>query len=269
VKPRIVIARQKPGEAEERFTSETPRPVLRPETAITMRRFMEGVVLRGTGRGVANLKGYTSGGKTGTAQVYDLKAHVYTHKYNASFVGFAPVVNPQIVIAVTLNNTSGGTAGYGGPVAAPVFRSVAMSALRMLDVPKDLPDTALRASVEAPRDPADYNDLAIAGLGEAPSISNAGQPVSSVTLPPVPADTSPSSEASDVDRRLFLAASAKGTAVPNFRGMTLRAVLQESSARGLEVEMLGSATAGLVRSQDPPAGSVLQPGTRVRVQFAK
>ncbi|HTB16023.1 MAG TPA: PASTA domain-containing protein, partial [Bryobacteraceae bacterium] len=90
-----------------------------------------------------------------------------------------------------------------------------------------------------------------------------------VTLPPAPADTSLSSEASDVDRRLFLTASAKGTQVPNFRGMTLRSVLEESSARGMVVEVLGSPAAGLVRDQDPPAGSMLRPGTRVRVQFAK
>ncbi len=115
VKPQLVLARQKPGEAEQRVAFEKPRRVLRPDTAITMRRFMEGVVLRGTGKNVANLKGYTSGGKTGTAQVYDLKAHVYTHKYNASFVGFAPVVNPQIVIAVTLNNTTGGTQDTAAP----------------------------------------------------------------------------------------------------------------------------------------------------------
>jgi membrane peptidoglycan carboxypeptidase len=281
VKPQIVLARQKPGEAEVRFAPMQPRRVLKPETAITMRQFMEGVVLRGTGRNVANLKGYTSGGKTGTAQVYDLKNHVYTHRYNASFLGFAPVVNPQIVIAVTLNNTTGGTAGYGGPVAAPVFREVAMSALRMLDVPKDLPDTAVASinphdSASQLSQPGDYDDLAIAGLGDALSISNASsQTVSSVTLPPAPADASLSSEASDVDRRLFLNASAKTVAlrnvaqVPNLRGMTLRAVLEESSARGMEVEMLGSPAAGLVRNQDPPPGSVLRPGTRVRVQFAK
>jgi cell division protein FtsI (penicillin-binding protein 3) len=182
VKPQIVLSRQKHGEAEQRFESGKTHRVLRPETAITMRQFMEGVVLRGTGKNVANLKGYTSGGKTGTAQVYDFKARVYTHKYNASFVGFAPVVNPQVVIAVTLNNTTGGTQGYGGPVAAPVFREVAMSALRMLDVPKDLPDSAVRASV---------HDLAVASQ------------VSSVTPPPVSADTSISSEASDVVRRPF------------------------------------------------------------------
>ena len=120
------------------------RRIIAPETAIQMRQMMEGVVLHGTGRGAGESeRGYTSGGKTGTAQVFDFKVHAYTHRYNASFVGFAPVQNPQIVIAVTMNNTSGGTAGYGGPVAAPVFRDVAMAALRMLDVPKDLPDENL------------------------------------------------------------------------------------------------------------------------------
>src|SRR5205807_4197575 len=109
---------------------------------------------------VANIKGYTSGGKTGSAQIFDFKTRTYTHHYNASFLGFAPVANPQIVIAVTLNGTSGGSAGYGGPVAAPVFREIATSALRMLDVPKDLPDDMYRASARDAK--VDRNDLAIA-----------------------------------------------------------------------------------------------------------
>ena len=148
VKPRLILARQKPGGVEERTVPEKPERVIRPETAIKMRQMMEGVVLHGTGKGLANLRGYTSGGKTGSAQIYDFKAKAYTHHYNASFLGFAPVSNPQIVIAVTLIGTSGGSAGYGGPVAAPVFRAVATSALRMLDVPKDLPDTSPRADEE-------------------------------------------------------------------------------------------------------------------------
>lgn len=321
VKPQIVLGRQKDGGPLEHYAAEKPVRVLAPETAITMRQMMEGVVLRGTGRGYANLKGYTSGGKTGSAQVYDLKAHVYTHRYNASFVGFAPVINPQIVVAVTLNNTSGGSAGYGGPVAGPVFRSVATSALRMLDVPKDLPDDTLTTSVRGNKD---HNDLAIAGLGDGPgediltgnpgdaersSSMNAvaakplrpvsidapentqfenshnadavrsnsvnahnadavrSRSVSSVTQPPAPADVF--SDASDAGRRPFFSAVAAGAKVPDFRGMTLRAVLEESSARNVPVETLGAPATGLVRDQDPPAGTVLPPGIRVRVQFAK
>ena len=115
--------------------------MLRPETAITMRGMMEGVVIKpyGTGHKYARLLGYTSAGKTGTAQIYDYRTHQYTHLYNASFMGFAPVTNPRIVVVVTINGTEG-TAGYGGPTSAPVFREVAAAGLRVMDVPKDLPE---------------------------------------------------------------------------------------------------------------------------------
>jgi cell division protein FtsI (penicillin-binding protein 3) len=146
VKPRLVLARQTPGQPEQRIPAEKGQRVVDAATTIQMRQMMEGVVLRGTAKGYANLRGYTSGGKTGTAQIFDRKAHVYTHNYNASFLGFAPLENPQIVIIVTLEGTTGGTAGFGAPVAAPVFREVAMAALRMLDVPKDIPD-AVTASI--------------------------------------------------------------------------------------------------------------------------
>jgi cell division protein FtsI (penicillin-binding protein 3) len=277
VKPRILLARQKPGEPVERFTSDPGKRILRPETAITMRKFMEGVVLRGTGRNLANLRGYTSGGKTGTAQVYDFKEHIYTHRYNASFVGFAPVANPQIVVAVTLEDTSGGTAGYGGPVAAPVFREVAMTGLRILDVPKDLPDS----DVLTPAKPtaADADDLAIAGLGDppaandldAPSEGNARkQAVSSNTpSPPVRAGSAALTTETVADRRIFSSAALAGPKVPSFRGMTLRQVLEESAASGMPVEVAGAAKMGFVREQEPEAGTILPAGSRVRVQFEK
>jgi cell division protein FtsI (penicillin-binding protein 3) len=260
VKPRLVLARQTPGQRDERFAPEQGQRIVDPGTAIQMRQMMEGVVLRGTAKGYANLRGYTAGGKTGTAQIFDLKAHVYSHRYNASFLGFAPLENPQIVIIVTLEGTSGGTAGFGAPVAAPVFREVAMAALRMMDVPKDLPD----APVSASREPS----------GEAVPIRS----VSSVTPPPVQADapafpgSSIPSPEGGLDRRPLFAPADGGPKVPDFRGMTLRAVLEESAAEGLQVEVDGS---GLARNQTPPPGTSLPPGAvspgvaRVRVQFAQ
>src|SRR5580692_5906656 len=159
VKPKLILARQKKGESIERFPNETPERAIAPETAILMRQMMEGVVLRGTGKRYATIKGYTSGGKTGSAQIYDLKAHIYTHSYNASYLGFAPLTNPQVVVAVTLNGTQGGIAGFGAPVAGPAFSKVAMTALRMLDVPKDLPDSM------SPSGGDDVNHVLIADLG--------------------------------------------------------------------------------------------------------
>jgi cell division protein FtsI (penicillin-binding protein 3) len=257
VRPQILLARRKPGQPEDRLVPEKPERVIMPETAITMRQMMEGVVLHGTAKGLANLRGYTSGGKTGSAQIYDLKAHVYTHSYNASFLGFAPVTNPKIVVAVTLNGTTGGSAGYGGPVAAPVFREVAMTALRMLDVPKDLPETS--QSIKPA--PSKESDLSIAGVDGPPQIFEdppSGVPsISSVNSPPVQADQSV-----DSDRRSFLAAGAPR--VPDFRGMSLRAVLERSSAAGLRVQVVGT---GLAKNQDPPPGSPVPAHAGVKVQF--
>ena len=136
VPPRLILKK-----GAETVPVVSPHRILKPETAITMRKMMEGVVLYGTGKRYANLKGYSSAGKTGSAQIFDYATGHYTHSYNASFMGFAPVTNPAIVVVVTVNKTKGGSAGYGGPVAGPVFREVITEALRVLDVPRDLPDT--------------------------------------------------------------------------------------------------------------------------------
>ena len=257
--------------------------ILKPETAITLRKLMEGVVLNGTGK-AAILPGYTSAGKTGSAQIFDVKTKTYTHTYNSSFVGFAPVANPQIVIAVTLNGTSGGTAGYGGVVAAPVFREAAIAALRMLDVPKDLPESLTSNPAHNGRVDRVSDSCLDAAAPCAPTTAGKGtQSVSSVTQPPVQAGSPPSlawaggepglsanfastdkylDPGPNLDRRPFL---VRMTA-PDFRGKTLRAVLEESAAEGLQVEVAGN---GLARTQEPPPGAKLPPNGQVRVQFGR
>jgi hypothetical protein len=169
-------------------------------------------------------------------------------------MGFAPLTNPAVVVVVTINGTHG-TAGFGGAAAAPVFRAVATEALRILDVPKDLPDVQPATTLIAAKNET-VDDLAIADLGsKQPNIledpedddrAAAAEPAAAPTKPaaPVPAQA----------------------AVPNFRGMSLRAVLAEAAARGLTVLPDGS---GVARVQDPPAGAVLHTGERIRVQFAR
>ena len=103
-----------------------------------MRRLMQGVIEYGTGKLTAQVDGYSAAGKTGSAQLYDYATRHYTHHYNGSFMGFAPVNRPALVIAVTLNNT----AKFGGVVAGPVFKQVMQSALRLLDVPKTGPSSS-------------------------------------------------------------------------------------------------------------------------------
>lgn len=99
-------------------------PVVSPDTARELRRMLQKVVLKGTGKNAA-LNGYTSAGKTGTAWKYDPKTkRVSGDKYLASFVGMAPVENPAVVIAVILDEPRV-AARNGGDVSAPIFREIA------------------------------------------------------------------------------------------------------------------------------------------------
>jgi stage V sporulation protein D (sporulation-specific penicillin-binding protein) len=98
-----------------------------------MRAMLAAVVERGTGRN-ARLTGYTSGGKTGTAQIAEGKR--YGGKYVASFVGLAPLSDPQLVVLVAIRDPKG-KEHYGGEVAAPAFREIAEDALLLLRAPRD------------------------------------------------------------------------------------------------------------------------------------
>jgi cell division protein FtsI (penicillin-binding protein 3) len=117
-------------------------------TSAEMRKMMEGVVLFGTGR-PAQLDGYSAGGKTGTAQKIDPKTHTYSKtKYVASFVGFAPVNNPAVTIAVIMDSPSKGS-HFGTAASAPVFHDLAQQILEYLGVPHDQdlkPETAVAKS---------------------------------------------------------------------------------------------------------------------------
>lgn len=241
-----------------------PMRVLKPETAFTMRRMMEGVMIKpyGTGHKYARLLEYTSAGKTGTAQIYNYRTHQYTHMYNASFMGFAPVTNPRIVIVVTINGTEG-TAGYGGPTSAPVFREVAAAGLRVMDVPKDLPEMLPSEGGEQ----ADENDVAIANVGSSipPSLVQADDAIAT--------DDRPVASASNaLDQRVLLARNGSlqqalaGPRVPDFQGKTVRSVIQQASALGIPVEFTGS---GVARAQAPGPGAILPSGSWVRVQFGR
>ncbi len=115
-------------------------------TAAQMRKMMEGVVLYGTGR-PAQLNGYSSGGKTGTAQKVDPATHLYSKTMHiASFAGIAPVNNPVIAVAVIIDDPKG-LNYHGNAVSAPVFAEVAQQVLEYLGVPHDI-------DVRAPNTPA-------------------------------------------------------------------------------------------------------------------
>jgi cell division protein FtsI (penicillin-binding protein 3) len=107
-------------------------------TSAKMREMMRGIVVEGTGKAAA-LNGYSSGGKTGTANKIDVATHTYSHtKLVASFAGMAPVSNPAITVAVVIDTPTVGSF-YGAAVSAPVFAQVAQEVLEYLGVPHDQP----------------------------------------------------------------------------------------------------------------------------------
>jgi cell division protein FtsI (penicillin-binding protein 3) len=114
----------------------TGEPVIGSQTALAMRRMLELAALPGGTAPRAQVPGYRVAGKTGTA--HKLERGVYAKKYVSLFVGFAPVSNPRLLVAVMIDEPSAGRY-YGGAVAAPVFSAVIGPALRALDVPYDAP----------------------------------------------------------------------------------------------------------------------------------
>ncbi len=283
VKPRLVL---KTGDKPE--PAEAPVRIIKPETAILMRQMMEGVVLRGTGRVHARLNGYTSAGKTGTAQIFDTATHHYTHNYNASFVGFAPVTNPALVVLVTVHNTSGEN-GQGADAAAPVFTAIMTEALRMLDVPRDIPETELAIQARKTKEKLGkdkFNDVAIAGLGETsimeedPSVKQllAEQmqivPENAATADIPPAPPAPSlAQASPPPMPMPSPAPIPSQRpvnsqpmVPDFRGKSMRDVIEAASMNGVEVMVEGS---GVARAQVPLPGTPIYPGEKIRIIFTR
>jgi cell division protein FtsI (penicillin-binding protein 3) len=139
VAPRIVTGKVEPQGTPQAvaFHPGASRRVISSFTAAEMRAMMQKVVLEGTGR-KAILEGYTSAGKTGTAQKVDPATGAYSKtKYIGSFAGFAPINNPQIVVAVILDSAVG--LHQGGQISAPVFRRVTQQVLEYLHTPHDLP----------------------------------------------------------------------------------------------------------------------------------
>ena len=112
------------------------RQALKPETARIVRHMLELATLPGGTAPKAQVVGYRVAGKTGTA--HKVEGRGYSNRYISSFVGFAPVSNPRLIVAVMIDEPSAGQY-YGGDVAAPAFSNVIGAALRTLGIPTDAP----------------------------------------------------------------------------------------------------------------------------------
>ena len=271
-------------------------------TAAQMRKMMEGVVLYGTGK-AAQLNGYSSGGKTGTAQKIDPATHTYSKTMHfASFAGIAPVNSPVIAVAVVLDDPKGGGLSYyGGAASAPVFAQVAQDALEYLGVPHDIeihaphaPAKNLTAQEEEPvqEHTGDVNAL-IAAVNDLPADDPLRQAVNNARTPATPAKAPLNVPSKDNEKKPAVpteSASAASTPnthpvaspqpeivavslptgktvkVPSLIGMPVRQVVEQAALAGLNLQVEGR---GLVRSQQPEAGAQVPPGSQIVVHCAR
>ena len=132
MKPRVVkqIIDTKTGEVEEKEPISEGK-VIDEKTANDVLSMMESVVAEGTGKN-AKVAGFRVGGKTGTSE-----DGVNTNKYVTSFIGVAPISDPQVVVLVTLYNPTGEGGHQGGAVAAPIGGQILSEVLPYLELNKD------------------------------------------------------------------------------------------------------------------------------------
>ncbi|HEY2114450.1 MAG TPA: penicillin-binding protein [Candidatus Angelobacter sp.] len=299
VAPRIVAGTTAPRSTPQliAFHPALGRRVISSLTAAQMKHMMEGVVLRGTGK-KAILDGYSSAGKTGTAQKIDASGRYSHRQHIASFAGFAPVNDPAVTVLVVLDSPAGGyPRDGGGEAAAPVFARIAQQVLAYMNVPHDveLQDPRrmwLRAHTkedevyeaapdyiaseqehgETPEAPQVRTPVAPSPAQLDPrlrtvAVASKSGPAISSTVNPTPATVQPASlMVPEQQRGTVVLDVAGGTLVPDFRGKSLRTALEEAEAAGLELEVNGS---GVGLDQSPAAGSRIPPGGHVQVHFGR
>lgn len=207
---------------------------------------MEDVMIQGTGKSI-QLDGYTSGGKTGTAQKIDPATGRYSRtNYIASFVGFAPINDPAATVLVSIDSPVG--QHYGDEVAGPVYKRIMQQVLAYMDVPHDVPmpsdmETAKNDRFRKPGEPAQSsarNAASVTRFEEA------------VARNKVRGESAPTAEFAD----------AKGVVVPNLAGQTIRDVMEQCWRLGLVPSVIGD---GIALQQSPDAGLQVPRGSRVTV----
>ncbi|HWY02709.1 MAG TPA: penicillin-binding transpeptidase domain-containing protein [Candidatus Acidoferrum sp.] len=308
VAPRIVAGRVQPRGTLQTvaFHPGASHRVISSYTAAEMRSMMQKVVLEGTGR-KAILEGYTSAGKTGTGQKVDPATGVYSKtKYIGSFAGFAPLNNPQLVVAVILDSAVG--LHQGGQIAAPVFRRISQQVLEYWHVPHDLPLAPQHQLLLAKMKDKDLEEGTPDHPGEtletaevngdssestkSPSLAQSPMPahvgsdgdvVQAAMREPVSQNLLPTSDRPAISSKtpepgiaapvrlpssgtVVLDVEQGGIEVPSFVGKTVRGAVESAQEIGLELDAVGS---GVARQQTPAAGTRVAAGARVTVEFGR
>ena len=194
---------------------------------------LESVVEPGGTAPRARMDEYRVAGKTGTAQKVDPIARGYSDKRIASFVGIVPAEDPRAVILIVIDEPK--TDVYGGLVAAPAFKEIALQAMPHLGAPvsREAPPAKVVAAKAEPKS----KSVVVLGLEKLEQMDTVTEEV----------------------------VSEGSVRVPDVKGLAGRAAVAQLLTAALEPHLAGS---GRVVSQKPAAGSLVDKGTRITVELA-
>ena len=253
------------GNVIEEYKPQVVRQVISEETSKTMCKILESVVSEGGGRN-AYLAGYRVAGKTGTSE----KQPRGNGKYVASFVGFAPADDPEIVCLVILDQPPVGATYYGGLIAAPVVKNILEESLQYLGVePEYTQEEMEMIDITVPDVTGKTRKEAEAILKEeGVNITFRGQ--GDIVLDQVPKAYSKLARNSKVVAYTEGEESKKTVTIPDVVGCYGSEANKGIVNAGLNVRVKGlSGNGGIAvcTEQQPPAGTVVEPGTIVTLDF--
>ncbi len=249
------------GNVVERNEPQVVREALSPDTSEQVSWIMEKVVSQGSGLN-AYIEGYKIAGKTGTAQKVEEGGYA-EGKNIMSFIGFAPAIDPEILLFVAVDEPKRGPM-WASQIAAPVFRDIMVDILNYLDVPRKIVEEEAR-TVQVPDLTDNTIDDASARVetkGLILKVTGGGDIITRQTPKPgavVPLQTNilvyTGEESVDASAELKL---------PDLRGKTLREVSELLNWMGLRLNSYGS---GVATDQNPPPGTRVDTGSVVNVEF--
>ncbi len=232
------------------------------QTSATMRELLGSVVSEGGGKN-AKIEGWAVGGKTGTAQIYK-DGKIETNLHIGSFLGFAPVEDPEVAVLVIVDEAQV-KPDYGGTTAAPFAAQIFSEILPLLHVPKT-DGSAQRAQVTMP-DVTGMNvsdTRAILREAGIDSVTDGTNTTVTGQLPPAGTSVTEGFCAMLYVTGSVVPAAQDYTQVPDVIGLPMRESAQRLREYGLELDAQGS---GVAIRQSPAAGKYAAAGSVVTVTF--
>ncbi|SDK40338.1 stage V sporulation protein D [Natronincola ferrireducens] len=258
------------GKVVHRFDEIMVRQVISQKTSEEMRNIMESVVSEGSGK-AAYIPGYKVGGKTGTAQKV-VNGRYAQGIYVSSFIGIAPSDDPQLAVLAIVDEP-GGYSHFGSVVAAPIAKEILEESLRYLDIKPKYTEAEAEALVQ--------NEVVVPEV-RGLTVKEASQILLQTKLEygtwpeyigdgnAIVADMFPKPTARVPEKSIIMLYTKVNenlpvsVSVPNLKNKTIREANAILSAMGLKLKITGS---GLAYSQTPEAGTDVEPGTIISVEF--